>query len=182
MGTCLAWLVHHFSEAPDITHFEPHVPATNPTHRAGVWAIDSAHAPLYWFPRDCPRVTAWPRTAEEITGFQSAWATTAHRVHAVELGWLDRMRATTLYRYDFAVDDFAPWPDASGQWFSEQTVQPIAVVQLDDLLDLHVTAEVELRAVPSLWPLHDLAVSDAWDFSIVRMQNAAPRPTGDAST
>ena len=88
------------------------------------------------------------------------------------------MRSTTLYRYDFAVEEFAPWPDASGQWFSEQTVRPVAVVQLDDLLELHVAAEVELRAVPSLWPLHDLAISDAWDFSIVRMRNAAPRPTG----
>ena len=29
--------------------------------------------------------------------------------------------------------------------------------------------------MPSLWPLHDLAVSDRWDFSIVRMRNAAPR-------
>jgi hypothetical protein len=34
---------------------------------------------------------------------------------------------------------------------------------------------IELRLVPSLWPLHDLAVSDRWDFSIVRMRNARPR-------
>jgi hypothetical protein len=26
-----------------------------------------------------------------------------------------------------------------------------------------------------LWPLHDLAVSDRWDFSIVRMGNAQRR-------
>ncbi len=168
-------VLHHFSEIADIDRFEPHVPATNRTHRPGVWAIDAAHAPLYWFPRDCPRVTAWPRTAEEIAGFRSAWTTDAHRVHAIELGWLDRMRTTTLYRYDFADHDFAPWPDASGQWFTDQPVEPIAVVQLGDLLELHVAAEIELRAVPSLWPLHDHAVSDDWDFSIVRMRNAQPR-------
>jgi hypothetical protein len=24
-----------------------------------VWAIDTRHLPLYWFPRDCPRATFW---------------------------------------------------------------------------------------------------------------------------
>jgi hypothetical protein len=47
---------------------------------------------------------------------------------------------------------------------------------MGDLLDEHVAAGIELRAAPSLWPLHDLAVSDRWDFSIVRMRNALPRP------
>lgn len=168
-------VVHHFSEDPGISRFEPHVPATNPTHRPGVWAIDALHAPLYWFPRGCPRVTAWPRTALERTTFRSAWATTAERVHAIELRWLDRMRATTLYRYDLSADDFSPWPNASGHWLAERPVVPVAVVPLADLLDLHVGADIELRAVPSLWPLHDFAVSDDWDFSIVRMSNAQPR-------
>jgi hypothetical protein len=176
-----ALLLHHFSEDPGISRFEPHVPATNPTHRAGVWALDAHHAPLYWFPRDCPRVTAWPRTPHERSTFRSAWTTTAKRVHAIELRWLDRMRATTLYRYDLSADDFAPWPDASGQWFAERPVVPVAVVPLGDLLGLHVAADIELRAVPSLWPLHDLAVSDDWDFGIVRMSNAQPRAEDDAS-
>ena len=38
----------------------------------------------------------------------------------------------------------------------------------------HVEAGIELRLVPSLWPLHGLAVSDRWGYSIVRMRNAAP--------
>jgi hypothetical protein len=169
-------VVHHFSEDPSITRFEPHVPATNPTHRAGVWAIDAEHAPVYWFPRDCPRVTAWPRSADEAVTFRSAWATTAHRVHAIEHGWFDRMRTTTLFRYDVPGEAFSPWPDASGQWFAEVAVVPVAMVPLPDLVALHADAAIELRIVPSLWPLHDLAISDAWDFSIVRMRNAAPRP------
>lgn len=90
------------------------------------------------------------------------------------------MRTTTLYRYDLRADDFSPWPNASGQWFAERPVVPVAVVPLTDLLDLHVAAGIELRAVPSLWPFHDLAVSDAWDFGIVRMGNAQPRCEDDA--
>ena len=39
---------------------------------------------------------------------------------------------------------------------------------------LSAQERIELRAVPSLWPIRDLAVSDRWDFSIVRMMNARP--------
>src|SRR5690242_18830335 len=49
----------HYSEDPSITTFVPRVPRSNPRQRAAVWAIDGQHAPLYWFPRDCPRVTVW---------------------------------------------------------------------------------------------------------------------------
>ena len=44
-----------------------------------------------------------------------------------------------------------------------------------DLLGAHAAAGIELRFAPTLWPAHDLAVSDDWDFSIVRMTNAQPR-------
>ena len=56
-----------------------------------------------------------------------------------------------------------------------EAVEPLRVRPLGDLLAAHVEAGIELRLVPSLWPLHDLAVSDRWDFSIVRMANARPR-------
>lgn len=52
----------HFSEDPGIEVFHPHVAATSDNPEPLVWAIDEPHAPLYWFPRQCPRVTFW-RTA-----------------------------------------------------------------------------------------------------------------------
>jgi len=171
----VAALVFHFSEDPDIVRFVPHVPATNPGHAPAVWAIDDAHAPLYWFPRDCPRVTAWPRSATERAAFEDAFTTTAPRVHAIELGWLARMRAVELFRYSLPADHFVPWPAASGQWIAEGEIAPVAVDPVGDLLAAHADAGIELRLVPSLWPIHDLAVSDRWDFSIVRMRNAQPR-------
>jgi hypothetical protein len=169
-----AEVLFHFSEDATITRFVPHVPRTNPAHLPAVWAIDEEHAPLYWFPRDCPRVTAWPRDARERDAFRQAFATRADRLHAIELGWLDRMRATTLYRYQIDAAAFAPWAAASGQWTCLHDVEPLSVTPVGDLLAEHVQAGIELRLVPSLWPLRDLAVSDRWDFSIVRMANAQP--------
>ena len=64
---------------------------------------------------------------------------------------------------------------ASGRWVSHPMVEPIDVEPVGDLLDAHADAVIELRAVPSLWPLHDLVQSDRWDFSIVRMHNAEAR-------
>jgi hypothetical protein len=164
----------HFSHDPGIRRFAPHVPPTNPTQEPAVWAIDADHAPLYWFPRDCPRVTAWPRDDSERSAFRAAFTTTASRVHAIELEWLPSMSTTVLYRYRFDTVAFRPWPEAAGQWVSDTPVEPVEVEPVGDLLALHVRAGIELRAVPSLGPLHDLAVSDRWDFSIVRMANARP--------
>ncbi len=167
--------VYHFSEDPDIRRFEPHVPATNPDHPPAVWAIDEWPAPLYWFPRDCPRVTAWPRTDREEEAFRAAFHTDAWRVHSIELGWLTRFRATPLFRYVFDARDFEPWSRASGQWISERAVEPVEVEPVGDLLDAHASAGVELRLCLTLWPIHDLAMLGPWDFSIVRMRNAQPR-------
>ncbi|MBI4884236.1 MAG: hypothetical protein HY826_09300 [Actinobacteria bacterium] len=167
--------VFHFSEDPTIARFIPHVPPTNPTQPASVWAIDEQHAPVYWFPRDCPRVTAWPRNQAETVGFRKAFATDATRVHAIELAWLARMSATVLYRYEFDATAFTPWQEASGQWISAEEIEPLSVEPVGDLLKRHVDAGIELRIVPSLWPLHDLAKSNQWDFSLVRMANASAR-------
>jgi len=169
-------VLHHFSEDPSIERFVPHVPRTNPGQPPAVWAIDTDHAPLYWFPRDCPRVTAWPRRPDDVPAFRTAWHTVAHRVHAIEARWLDRLRTVVLYRYDLPATAFRPWPEAEGQWISRRTVEPVSVHPVGDLLALHTRSRVELRSTPSLWPLWDLARAGPWSFSIVRMRNAAPRP------
>ncbi len=168
-------LLHHFSEDPSIRVFKPHVPATNPTQRAAVWAIDADHAPLYWFPRECPRITAWPRSTIERRHFEAVLATTATRLHAIEIGWLERMRTAEVYRYDFDPAAFSRWPEASGQWVSYRVAEPVAVSPVGDLFELHAKSGIELRLVPSLCPLVDLVNDDRWDFSIVRIANAVPR-------
>jgi hypothetical protein len=174
-------LVYHFSEDPEIAVFAPHRPLGRETEEARVWAIDAEHAPLYWFPRDCPRVTFWagPESpAESVREFLGT--TVARRVHAIESAWLERMRATELYVYRFDAAGFERWPGADGHWVSRTPQTPLAVKPVGDLLSLHAGAGIELRVTPSLWPLHDAIPGSGLRFSIVRMRNAAPRADGHA--
>lgn len=103
--------------------------------------------------------------------------TTAQRIHAIESGWLARLRATTLYSYDFAADSFEPLPAADGHWVSRRTVVPDAVEPVGDLLARHAQGAIELRLTPSLWPIYDAVLASGLPtFSMVRMRNAQPRP------
>lgn len=101
-----------------------------------------------------------------------------HRVHAIELRWLAALSTTVLYRYRFDAEAFRPWSEASGQWIADEAIKPLDVERIPDLAQCHVSADIELRAVPSLWPIRDLACSGPWDFSVVRFTNA--RPSGPA--
>ncbi len=124
----------HYSEDPGITRFLPHVPATNPDQPPMVWTIDEVHAPLLWFPRDCPRITFW---SDDGSPADRLGPTTASRVHAMEPGWVERMRACRLFVYRFAVDGFRPWPDADGYWVADDERAALDVAPVGDLFELH---------------------------------------------
>jgi len=98
--------VLHFSENPRITSFVPHVAATAQQPEPYVWAVDAEQAPAYWFPRDCPRVLAWP-------GPQTAAADRRflfdRRMHAIEYGWLPALQVVRLYAYRFDAAPFRPF-------------------------------------------------------------------------
>lgn len=162
----------HFSEDPTITRFVPHVPATNPTQAPAVWAIDAEHAPAYWFPRECPRGTVWATTDAEADVLTRTFLTSARRVQATELSWLDRMRAATLYVYELEPAPFEPWPDAAGQWIARTEVAPLAVRPVGDLLERHVQAGVELRFVRDLAPFWSAVIASGLPFSGIRLRNA----------
>lgn len=162
----------HFSEDPSITRFVPHVPPTNPTQSPGVWAIDEEHAPVYWFPRDCPRGAVWATTEAEHEVLRSAFLTTARRVHAAELGWLERIRRVALYVYALDRGPFERWPDAEGQWIARTTVEPISVRPLGDLLAQHAEAGIELRLMPELGLFWSAVTRSGLPFSGIRLRNA----------
>jgi len=166
------------SEDPSIERFEPHVPATNPGQEPAVWAIDGAHAPLHWFPRDCPRGTVWARDPFE-RGLVDLFATSAERLHVTESGWLDSMRATRLFSYHLPRATFERWTEAEGQWVSAEPVEPLSVEPVGDLLARHVDAGVEIRFTNDLWPFWDRVVESGLPFSGVRLRNASPRAESD---
>ena len=93
--------VLHFSHDPRIRVFEPHVARTaEQPQQAYVWAVDAAAAPGYWFPRECPRATAWTTPATTVADRDIVLGPGGgHRVHAIEYDWLEAMRTAEIYAY-----------------------------------------------------------------------------------
>jgi hypothetical protein len=165
----------HVSEDPTITRFLPRRAKTALTDEPLVWAIDTRHLPLYWFPRDCPRCTFWagPRTTADdlgrfLDGRQGAC------VHVIEERWLERVRGTRLYLYRLPPDSFAEDSETAGYWTSRAAVDPLELVSIDDLIGLHAAAEIVLRTMRNLWPFWADVVASSLEFSGMRLRNAQP--------
>lgn len=181
----------HVSEEPGITRFEPRpsvsvglerladgnveaTPAAD-TKEPLVWATDTRHLPMFWFPRDCPRGCFWarPETSDaDVDRFLDG--DRRRRVHAIEAVWLDRVRAARVLAYRVPDATFRPHAIVGGYWVSMAAVEPLEVVELGDLLDRHARAGIELRIVPEIWPLWDRVVASTLEFSGSRLRNAQP--------
>lgn len=152
----------HVSEEPGISRFEP---------RDGrVWAIDTRHVPLYWFPRDCPRATFWAvesTSDDDVDRFLGG--DRDRRVHVFEPAWLGRMRDVRLYAYRMPAETFEP---EDRYWISADTVLPLERDELVDPIGLHAAAGIELRIAPGLLELWDRVVASTLDFSGIRLRNA----------
>jgi hypothetical protein len=160
----------HVSENPAIERFEPHVSATAESREARVWAIDTRHLPLYWFPRECPRGTFWATPG--TTPNDSALLGESARVHLVETAWLERMRSARVVAYRLPAATFTPDPEVGGYWLSRTPVIPVDVVELGDLVARHEQSGIELRAVPNLWPTWNRVAASTLEFSGIRLHNA----------
>jgi len=69
-----------------------------------------------------------------------------------------------------------PLSNAEHNYVSRKAVAPWGVTPITDVLMELTRRDVELRVMPSLWPLHDAVVASTLQFSIIRMRNAAPHP------
>jgi hypothetical protein len=171
----------HFSEDGAIELFEPRpvrVPAQRPAgfgwlNGPLVWAIDAWHAPMYFFPRDCPRILLWRKPATTDADMERWWSGDPRRrmLAHIEEGWLGRLKATSVYRYAFQPDPFEDIGDV-GMWVSRKAVRPLRVEPVGDLLAALDAADVEVRVMPHLLPLKGV-----WESSLhasgVRLRNAA---------
>jgi hypothetical protein len=164
----------HVSENPAIDRFVPHISATAASREPRVWAIDTRHLPIYWFPRECPRGTFWATGG--TTSEDAELLGGVPRVHVVERDWLERMRTARVVAYRLPEATFAQHHDVGGYWLSGDAVVPLELVELGDLPARHADAGIELRIVENIWPTWDRVVGSTLEFSGVRLHNAKPRP------
>ena len=153
----------HVSEDDSIVRFEP---------RDGkVWAIDTRHLPLYWFPRDCPRATFWAvSTTSDADVDRFLGGDRMRRVHVVEPGWLRFMHGARVVAYRMPAATFAQ--DDDRFWISAEPVEPLAREELGDLVVRHGRARIELRTERNLLALWDDVVASTLQFSGIRLRNA----------
>lgn len=166
--------LYHFSEEPDIRVFVPRSPLEPPHIEPLVWAISEWHAPMYYVPRDCPRACFWPsdRTSDADRE-RFLRGVDARMIIAVESAWLARIRATTLYRYTMPDAPFASArADGSGHYVTRETVEPLSVDPVGDLLAAIAGSNVELRITPSLVELWQRVIASTLEFSGTRLRNA----------
>lgn len=170
--------LYHFSEEPDIQRFEPRVAPTSIVDEPLVWAIDEAHAPMYYVPRQCPRACFWAGEGTSKAD-RERWFShvSARMVIAVESRWLQRIRTAGLYRYTMPEATFVPRADDdSGHYISREAVVPLSVEPVGDLLAALVDAGIELRVTPSLVELWRQVTASTLHFSGTRLRNAHDWP------
>ena len=171
----------HFSEDGDIQRFPPRRVVV-PTQRAAgrewlndplVWAIDESHQRLYLFPRDCPRIVLWAQestTASDKATWLGDLELGFEALALAESAWLPKIRAATMFRYEFSPESFESLNDA-GMWVSRSEVEPFDVKRLDDLIVELEESRTQLRFVESLQ-----SYRAAWESSVhvsgIRLRNA----------
>ncbi|MVM32189.1 hypothetical protein GO755_19230 [Spirosoma sp. HMF4905] len=165
----------HVSEEPDITCFVPRpAPSTN-LDGSMVWAIDNKHLHNYLLPRDCPRITFYALPESQPEHVSSLLAgTSATYVIAIETCWLERVLQQSIYVYELPTDTFIPLDTGAGYYISRETVTPVSVSRIDNLVAELFRRDIELRVMPSLWKLHYAVIASSLQFSIIRMRNAQP--------
>lgn len=165
-------MLFHISEESSIGRFEP-----RPSEYASglvVWAIDAHRLHNYLVPRECPRVTYYAgreTTSADVERFLGS----SPAVVAVESGWLERLRSSRLFCYHMPPETFECIDECAGYFVSRVPVVPARVEVFDDPVAGMLKRGVELRFVPSLWPLRDAVVESSLQFSLIRMRNALPR-------
>ena len=107
-----------------------------------VWAVDTRHLPLYWFPRECPRGTFWAHSRDDGRRRRPV-----PRGRPVAAGARDRVvvarhafRCARVYAYRLPPEPFEPYPPAGGYWIAREPVEPLELVAVGDLAARHAKA------------------------------------------
>lgn len=169
--------LYHVSEEPDIRVFAPRPPKRPDLDPSVglVWALCERTLPNFLTPRDCPRVAfhAAPESAEDDVrtllppGFR-------HAVF-IEKDWLERLRRTTLYLYEFDDIGFRLQDDCAGYYVAETVQTPVAVTAIYDLETELARRGAALVTADTLWDIADQVRRSTLNWSLCRMAFARAR-------
>ena len=165
----------HISEEPGIRIFEPRPSPSSfdSINDDVVFAISGRLLHNYLLPRDCPRVTYYigkQTNDEDKKKFFSE--STAEYIITVPSDWYNTIKKTTLYCYEFAIDNFTLLDECAGYYISYEKEKPIAITVIPDTIAELLARRVELRFTSSLIPIADAVSASSLNFSLIRMRNA----------
>ena len=114
----------HISEESNIGVFEPRTPTREDLDESVplVWAVDEHRLPNFLVPRNCPRVTyhvGANTLQEDIDNYFSSPG--IRHVVIIESKWFETMKNTTLFLYEFKLDDFKLQDAIAGYYVSIKT-------------------------------------------------------------
>jgi hypothetical protein len=165
----------HISEKPNIKIFEPRPSPSYFERLKGdvVFAITDMLLHNYLLPRDCPRVTFYSnQDTAQADKEKFLGSSGSDYVVAIESRWYKVIKQTTLYCYEFPVDAFIELDREAGYYVSYDRVTPLAVRPIGDALGELLERNVEMRIMPTLWPLAEEVSKSSLQFSLIRMRNA----------
>jgi hypothetical protein len=167
----------HISEKPNIREFVPQL--SKRKDKKLVWAITEDKLSHYLLPRDCPRVTFFPKDNSDPVDIKRLMGyTDAKVIIAIEKKWIPIIQGTIIYKYEFRTWDFVLDDKNAGYYITEKPQKPIAITIIDNILKELLKYDVELRIMPSLWKIREEVIKSTLNFSIIRMQNATPPEDG----
>lgn len=168
----------HVSEEENIQIFEPRLPSRNDLDKniGLVWAIDESRLPNFLTPRDCPRVTyhIGKKTTESDKKKFFTSSTVSHTL-IIESKWLEKMKNTILFLYEFNVEDFILQDDVAGYYVATTAQIPKAKYKLNDLFSELLKCNIEIRIIDNLWDIADEVKQSSLNWSLCRMGYAQPR-------
>lgn len=164
----------HVSEDPSLSRLAPRVHPRHPGAGGLVWAVDTRHLPLFWFPRECPRGCVWASAATTPADREAFFGMSdATRLHVVESSWVERILASRLVAYELPPGGFEPHDEVGGYWVSREPVEAVGRVELDGLVQRHADAGFELRVTPSIRPFWRRVVASTLEYSGMQLERAA---------
>jgi hypothetical protein len=162
----------HVSDDGSIERFEPRADAAHDSPQPLLWAIDAAHLPAYWFPRECPRATFWAvdsTTDEDVERFLTG--DRKRRVHAIESAWLAALRSARLFAYRLPQATFERYGRAAGYAVSRVASNRSRWSSSATCSRGTPRPNIELRVVPDLAGLRERVVATTLEFSGIRLRN-----------